>query len=374
MMGGAGQRGGNGGSGGAIYNGGELTVEASTISDNFSGSGGAGGTVVGNGGAGGDGGTGGAGGGICNDGSLTLWNGTLSHNVIGPGGGGGTGNYLGAGGSGGNGGDGAGLCNRGTLTLQACTVAKNSSGSGSSGGGSYYFPGPGGSGGAGGGICNADDGSTVSLQDSVIALNSTGTGGAGGIQINGSRIGAVGPGGPGPDVGGAFNSQGYNLAGQCDGSLGLTNGSNGDLVGSSASPLDPRLGPLQNNGGFAPTHALLAGSPALDQGISCGLATDQRGRPRVHEYGSIPNAIGGDGSDIGAFESDAPLLSIRRLASRAVLSWDAVGPGCVLESSTNLVLPTAWLAATGTPAIVNGQYFLTNTPAGGNNFFRLRSN
>ena len=182
-----------------------------------------------------------------------------------------------------------------------------------------------------------------------------------------------GPDGASPDVAGAFSSQGYNLVGRSDGGLGLTNGSDGNLVGTSASALDPRLGPLQNNGGFTPTHALLVGSPALDQGISCGLATDQRGHPRVHDYGSIPNAAGGDGSDIGAFESDAPFLNIRRLASRAVLSWDTNSPLCVLESSTNLVVSAAWLSATGTPIIVNGQYFLTNTPAGGNNFFRLRS-
>jgi hypothetical protein len=214
----------------------------------------------------------------------------------------------------------------------------------------------------------------VSLQDSVIALNSTGAGGAGGTQIGGPRIGSAGPDGVGPDLAGAFNSQGFNLLGRSDGALGLTDGSNGDLVGSSTFPLNPLLGPLQTNGGFTPTHALLAGSPALDQGISCGLATDQRGHPRVHDYGSIPNAAGGDGSDIGAFESDASLLSIRHLANRAVLSWDTNGPGCFLECATNVALPAAWSPVAGTPSIANGQYYLTNTPAGGNNFFRLRSN
>jgi hypothetical protein len=372
-----GPSGGVGGSGGGICNSGGLTLEACTISGNFSGAGGLGGHAdagIYYGGDGGPGGAGGAGGGICNGGSLTLRNSTLSGNTTGPGGGGGSGIGIGYGGTGGNGGEGGGLCNHGVLTLQACTIAINRNGSGGSGGGSYTIPGSGGGGGTGAGVFNADAGSTVSLQDSLIALNSTGAGGAGGTQINGSRIGSVGAEAQGPDVAGAFISQGHNLVGRGDGGLGLTNGSNGDLVGTSASPLDPRLGPLQCNGGFTPTHALLAGSPALDQGISCGLATDQCGRPRVHDYGSIPNAVGGDGSDIGAFEADAPLLSIRRLASRAVYSWDANGPACVLECNTNLVLPSDWLSATGTPAIVNGQYYLTNTAASGNNFFRLRSN
>ena len=40
---------------------------------------------------------------------------------------------------------------------------------------------------------------------------------------------------------------------------------------------DPRLGPLQDNGGFTPTHALLNGSPAIDSGSNpLALNFDQR--------------------------------------------------------------------------------------------------
>ena len=56
---------------------------------------------------------------------------------------------------------------------------------------------------------------------------------------------------------------------------------------------DPKLGPLADNGGPTRTHALLAGSSALDTGKSADApATDQRGvsRPR------------GAGHDIGAYE------------------------------------------------------------------------
>jgi hypothetical protein len=59
--------------------------------------------------------------------------------------------------------------------------------------------------------------------------------------------------------------------------------------------LDPRLGPLAFNGGVTRTHALGAGSPALDAGSNdANLASDQRGSafPRVH----------GAAADIGAFE------------------------------------------------------------------------
>ncbi|MGK2954945.1 MAG: choice-of-anchor Q domain-containing protein [Solirubrobacterales bacterium] len=49
---------------------------------------------------------------------------------------------------------------------------------------------------------------------------------------------------------------------------------------------DPLLGPLQDNGGQTPTHALLAGSPAIDAGAPGDVpgdactATDQNGRER----------------------------------------------------------------------------------------------
>ena len=63
---------------------------------------------------------------------------------------------------------------------------------------------------------------------------------------------------------------------------------------------DPLLGPLANNGGATQTHALLAGSPAINTGSNPGgLSTDQRG-------GGFPRSAG-LGTDIGAFEVSAVL-------------------------------------------------------------------
>ena len=58
--------------------------------------------------------------------------------------------------------------------------------------------------------------------------------------------------------------------------------------------------------------ALFDNSPAIDQGNAFGAATDQRGLLRTRDFPAIPNASGGDGSDIGAFESGAsvPVLSV----------------------------------------------------------------
>ncbi len=98
-----------------------------------------------------------------------------------------------------------------------------------------------------------------------------------------------------------LQSLGHNL--DSDGSSGLTDGVNGDLVGTAGTPLEARLGPLQDNGGPTRTHALLPGSPALDAGVGVDVngntvATDQRGLPRPQ----------GAACDIGAFENQPPDL------------------------------------------------------------------
>src|SRR6185503_19585104 len=43
------------------------------------------------------------------------------------------------------------------------------------------------------------------------------------------------------DLSGSFTSQGYNLIGESTGTNGFSNGVNGDQVGTSGSPLDPKL-------------------------------------------------------------------------------------------------------------------------------------
>ncbi len=92
-------------------------------------------------------------------------------------------------------------------------------------------------------------------------------------------------------------SQGYNLSSDNGG---------GFLTATADQPnTNPLLAVLALNGGPTPTHAILAGSPARDKGKDTTTThTDQRGLSRPFDYGSIPNATGGDGSDIGAFEDN----------------------------------------------------------------------
>jgi hypothetical protein len=71
---------------------------------------------------------------------------------------------------------------------------------------------------------------------------------------------------------------------------------------------DPMLAALADNGGPTLTMALLTGSPAIDQGLSTPLeTTDQRVLARPVDFPSIPNAPGGDGTDIGSFEVQVPV-------------------------------------------------------------------
>jgi len=336
--------GGNGGVGAGIYNSGQLGLKFCSVSSNICGDGGEGG----NGGNGtnngfdvpggyivGDvfcrGGIGGEGAGLYNAGSASLDTCTFSGNRTGNGGNGGIGYTLG--GDGGYGGRGAAIYNYGpfeiytslsfnilppilvdfvpmttVLSLSSCTIAGNICGHGGingigmSGNGQAGQPGLNGVGGAGGGILNDDTNTAVVVRNTLIASNQTDVYDAtteNGLTANGqiANNDVLGP-----AVAGDFTSQGFNLIGVADDSTGFVNGTNADQVGSAVAPIDPLLGPLQLNGGPTPTLALLPGSPAIDQGKCFGVRIDQRGWARPYKNPRIPDAPGGDGSDIGAYE------------------------------------------------------------------------
>jgi hypothetical protein len=91
----------------------------------------------------------------------------------------------------------------------------------------------------------------------------------------------------------------YNLVGDGNGLSGLTDGVNGNQVGTHANPINPLLGTLGNYGGPTHTVPLLAASPALNAGDPAQLGTaDQRGLVRS------------GGVNIGAFQASAAALLI----------------------------------------------------------------
>jgi hypothetical protein len=197
----------------------------------------------------------------------------------------------------------------GTLVVSNSTFVNNSAS-----GGSGIFGGAG----TGGAISYRSNGLQVTNctlwnNQALAGSGLTGQGTGGGIDNSGtatikSSIIAGNTATTTADVNGAFTSAGFNLIGQKDGSTGFTAAT--DLTGTAAAPLDPKLDSngLKNNGGPTQTIALVVGSPAIDKGSSAGLAgnltTDQRGSgfPRIFDDATVPNASGGDGADIGAFE------------------------------------------------------------------------
>jgi hypothetical protein len=100
--------------------------------------------------------------------------------------------------------------------------------------------------------------------------------------------------GNGPEIVGRVNSLGHNLIGQTSSlTLGLVSS---DLRGTHASPLNPGLSALANNGGYTETELPKFSSILINAGddslIPMGITTDQRGDARIFD-GTV---------DIGAVE------------------------------------------------------------------------
>ncbi|MEZ6035156.1 MAG: DUF2341 domain-containing protein [Planctomycetaceae bacterium] len=152
---------------------------------------------------------------------------------------------------------------------------------------------------SGGGIYTRDN---ITVVNSTITLNESDTGGgirtqSGTVNLQNTIVAGNIATSANPDLQGTYVSSGSNLIGDGTGQSGLINNVNGDKVGTGAAPINPLLGALQSNGGSTLTHALLAGSTAINAGTAPGAPTaDQRGISRV---GLV---------DIGAYEF-APTLT-----------------------------------------------------------------
>jgi hypothetical protein len=237
--------------------------------------------------------------------------------------------------------------NLATLNVNTCTIVSNTaSGSTTDGGG---------------GIINVG---TLTIRDSTIAYNQADYGGGlcgtadlGNTILAGNSANGLST---GPDGYGSLVSSDYNLIQKTNGITfsGLTNH---NITGQS-----PLLGPLQYNGGTnigyqLPTMALLAGSPAIDNGNSTN-STDQRGFNRPYDT-DIYNADGGNGSDIGAVEiyptnfyvsnnNDSGAGSLRQ----AILDNDGLGGGNSIYFSSN-VIGTITLTSGSLVMNMSGQIF-----------------
>jgi hypothetical protein len=292
----------HGGDGGGIMNLGRLTINTSTIRNNKTGEKGVAASSD----------SGGHGGGIYSNGTTEMSNSTIASNQTGEGR---SQSLLLAT----YGGDGGGIyIEKGTATLINCTISGNSTGDGGTS--------PQGGGGYGGGIA-VNDG-TLNIYNCTICSNFTGegdvseppyksTGYGGGIYSEyGSEIhikntiiadNQVPDNSRGPDCHGILSSSGYNL---------IENTEYGTFIGDTEKDItgvDPRLGPLQDNGGPGMTHALLPNSTAIDAGYNSYYYYDQRGYERPVDIPGIDNAY--KGHDIGAYEYDSypvPVITVNR--------------------------------------------------------------
>jgi predicted outer membrane repeat protein len=230
---------------GAIDNRSTMTITASTFFNNYANN-----NVT-------------SGGAICNGGTLTITRSTFSTNSS----------------QGNNGGYGGAIYNyAGTLSVTNSTFSQNSA---TTSGGAIY-----------------SQGGTVQISNSTFGTNPENMGGGGALSNAGSSVliqnSIVANSGNGGNCSGTITTDGYNLS--SDATCNFNN--TGDLNNT-----DPKLGPLQNNGGPTQTEALLLGSPAIDAGNPSGctdsqghlLKTDQRGAPR-------PDKEDTGGCDMGAYE------------------------------------------------------------------------
>ncbi|HEY7837221.1 MAG TPA: choice-of-anchor Q domain-containing protein [Terriglobales bacterium] len=258
--------------GGAVYNAGTLTLNACSIIANEQAGEGVGGgiendsggtltmtgcTVYGNHAQG----SRGIGGGLVNEGTASISYSTFFNNTA-----------IGGATQGGTGGA---IDNDGTLTITASTIDGNSATDPSSAGS-----------GGGGGIFNGST-AKLTLSNTIVAANTSTD--------------------AGPDGSGTFTDGGSNLIGDGTAMTGLSTGVNGDLVGTTATPVAADLAAFGWNGGPTTTLLPLPGSPAICAGAAANvpvdISTDQRGFANINKtytgHTASPYCV-----DIGAVQTN----------------------------------------------------------------------
>jgi hypothetical protein len=287
------------GNGGGISNSGAATLTNTTVAGNIAGTGQNGATS--------------SGGGIESSAALTIRDSTISGNSV-------TGGTVSGTGSGG------GIESSGTLSLTNVTISGNTvSGASTFGGGlrdntgnatllnvTFWGNAANGSAAVGGGIAGAG----AKLKNTLIAAS---TGG---------------------NCGGFLVSQGHNLSGDSTCATAFNKG--GDQNGVS----DPKLGPLQDNGGGTQTHALLPYSPAINAGDNNGCpGADQRGVARPQ----------GPLCDIGAYEIVPPMMTLSPPAQALQVGSSGaltVTLGVAQTTDTTIALGSSNMGAATVPASV----------------------
>ena len=161
-------------------------------------------------------------------------------------------------------------------------------------------------------------------------------------------------------------SEGYNLIGD---STGCTIAdADGDQVGAPGSPIDPRLGPLADNGGPTPTHAPQPDSPLIDAGSPALPGTSEAACSVFDQHG-VARLQDGDGDgvarcDIGAVERPgATVPAIATSPSRYDFGQVAVGgESTQILTISNVGSATLTVSGVALQGVAPG--FVLDPPAG----------
>ncbi|WP_420490000.1 Calx-beta domain-containing protein [Microcystis aeruginosa] len=198
------------------------------------------------------------------------------------------------------------------------------------------------SGGTGGGIYNEINGGLDNTAKGVVNTKNTIIAGNFDTQNNSVTSRTLNP-----DLYGPINGDNNNLIGNLSGASGSV-GTGTDLVNPN-----PKLGPLQNNGGITLTHTVLSNSPAINKGNNLLVPLDSMDidgdgnkteQIPFDQRGTGFSRIIGGTVDIGAFEEQQtlPLISL------------AVSPSSVTEDGTsNLIYTFTRSGVTTNSLIVN---------------------
>jgi len=274
----------------------------------------------------------------------------------------------------------AGVYNSGTLTIENSTISGNTANF--SDGGVYNSR-------------RSDAGRSLTITNSTISGNRADRGGGGilnseyskncfmyygslycsyGITLTLNRsliAGNQATVGPEMENLGAVNANNFNLFGS-NGNAGVSGFAPGptDIVPAPGMAIAQILGPLTFNGGPTQTHALVAGSPAIDAGDPGGcrdsqgalLTTDQRGLAR-HVDGNNDGTVS---CDIGAVELnrlDFPFTLVAAVlpSSRSVpVGTPATAFATIINTDSNTAAGCAISPITSIPATFTYQ---TTNPA-----------
>ncbi|GEM_PF-2388305 len=105
----------------------------------------------------------------------------------------------------------------------------------------------------------------------------------------------------------------YNIIGSASEIFALDPATQAPVTGTNRIHADPRLQPLSDNGGYTPTHALAADSPARSAGgpVSAEAERDQRGFPRLLNAQTAAGAVEGLSAQIMYDEPYTATLNLR---------------------------------------------------------------